>query len=306
MSPVVYSSTSGPGAPSVGAPRGVRMSWTGWDGSVWDLSDPSASGVVVSPGVRGFGAPPSQRFTSTSPAVAGTRFRGSRTLEREVFWPLHVLADSATGWVDRDSAFWRTLRADAPGSWAVTSPAGVTRTLRCRFVDVDEAWPVDPTVRGWAAYGVRLVADDDPFWSGAPLVRSFSPGSPVDFFDAGGSPPFHISAGNLLATATLDNPGDVEAYPIWRIDGPTTDVTLGVDGRTIEVPITVADGSSLTVDSRPQEQTAIRSDGTDVTADLGAVDFAPVPPGAVVPLSLSMTGTGTVTSTIVPRYYRAW
>lgn len=305
MSPVVYASGQiGPGP--VAAPGGLTMSWTGWDGSVWDLADSSVSGVVMGPGVRGLGAPPSQRFSTSSPAVAGSRFRGSRVLEREVFWPLSVLADTGLGWVDRDSAFWRTLRVDAPGSWAVTSPGGTTRTLRCRLADVDEEFVVDPTRHGWASYGVHLVADDDPFWSGAPLVRSFSPGSPVDFFDPAGSPPFHISAGNLLATATLDNPGDVDAFPIWRVDGPTTSVTVGVDGRNIVIPITVAGGASLTVDTRPQAQTAIRSDGTDVTASLGAVDFAAVPPGAVVPLSLSMVGTGTVTATLQPRYFRAW
>lgn len=250
--------------------------------------------------------PPAQRFTSESPAVPGARFRGARVLAREVFWPLSVLQDGPQGWVDLDAAFWATMRPDLAGSWAVTAPDGLTRTLTCRWLSTDDGFPLDPASAGWASYGVYLVAEDDPFWSGAPVVRSFSSGAPVDFFDPGGSPPFHISAGNLLAAATVDNPGDVEAHPIWRIDGPVTDVTLGVDGRTIEVPITVADGDHLVVDSRPAHQTAVRDDGTDVTSELGAVDFAPVPPGAVVPLTLSMVGTGTVTATLTPRWYRAW
>lgn len=302
---VIYASPAPVYAPS--APGGaLRMSWTGPDGSVWELSDWTISGLRLGSDVRGMGMPSSSRFSSVSPAVAGSMFRGSRVLEREVFWPLHVLADPGQAWVDRDGAFWRTMRPDAAGSWAVTGPDGSTRTLACRWVSTEDAFSIDPTLMGWAAYGVYLVADEDPFWSGAPVVRTFAPGEPVDFLDPAGSPPFHISPGNLLTSASIDNPGDVEGFPIWRVDGPVTDVTVGVQGRVIEVPIAVAGGESLTIDTRPTAQTAIRSDGTDVTAQLGAVDFAPVPPGAVVPLTLSMTGTGSVTATLVPRYYRAF
>lgn len=273
---------------------------------MWDLSDAAVSGLRLNAGVRGLGMPPAQRYVSDSPAVDGSRFRGSRFTAREVFWPLYVLHDPGQGWVDRDGAFWATMRPDLPGSWAVTAPDGSTRTLTCRWVSTEDGFDIDPTLSGWAAYAVYLTADDDPFWSGAPVVRQFSPGAPVDFFDPAGSPPFHISAGNLLASATMDNPGDVPGWPIWRIDGPVTAVTVGVQGRTIVAPITVAGGASLTIDTRPAAQTAIRSDGTDVTAQLGAVDFAPVPPGDVVPLTLSMTGTGSVTATLTPRHLKAW
>jgi hypothetical protein len=251
------------------------------------------------------GMPEADRFESVSPALAGSRFRGARVTAREVFWPLHVLAADGEAWLALDSAFWATMRPDLPGSWAVTV-GGVTRNLVCRWVSGGDDYIMDPVLAGWASYGVYLVADDDPYWTGAPIVRSWSPGTAVDFVDAGGSPPFHISPGNLLAQATMDNPGNVEAFPVWRIDGPTTTVEVGVDGRVVEVPFAVADGDSVIVDTRPTAQTAVMSDGTDVTADLGEVDFAPIQPGAVVPLSLSMTGTGTVTATLTPRYMKAF
>ena len=298
--PPLLSQTPGP----VGR---LRMSWTGWDGSLWDLTDPDTSGVVLAPGVRGLGMPPAQLYTSESPAVAGARFRGSRTLSREVFWPLHILADPGQGWADLDGAFWRTMRADSPGSWAVTSPSGSTRTLTCRWVSGgDEGYPIDPTSSGWARYDVYLVADDDPYWTGAPVVRTFAQGASSSFFGAG-APPFTISPGNLLASATMDNPGDVEAHPIWRVDGPVTSVTVGVNGQVINAPITVASGASLTIDTRPTAQTAIRSDGTDVTGSLtGEPKWVGVPAGQSVPLSLTMTGTGSVTATITPHYLKAW
>lgn len=285
---------------------GLSMSWTGWDGSVWDLSQPEVSGLFLGAQARGLGAPDADRFSTVSPALAGSRHRGSRILEREVFWPLHILGDPGSAWVGRDGAFWRTMRPDAPGVWSVTGPDGSTRSLTCRWVSTEDSFLMDPTRVGWASYGVYLVADEDPYWSGAPVVRSFSPGEPVDFFDPAGSPPFHISAGNLLASATVDNPGDVESHPIWRVDGPVTDVEVGVQGRVIEVPIEVAGGESLTIDTSPTAQTAIRSGGEDVTSQLGAVDFAPIPAGDVVPLSLSMVGTGTVTVTLPTRYLRAF
>jgi hypothetical protein len=290
------------------APAGrLLMSWTGWDGSQWDLSRPEASGVFVSAGVRGLGMPDATLFSSESPAVDGSRFRGYRFTAREVFWPVHIVHDPGMGWVDRDGAFWRTMRPDAPGVWSVTDPNGNVRSLTCRWVSGGgDALQLDPTSVGWATYGVYLVADEDPFWTGAPIIREFSAGAQVPFFDAADSPPFHISPSNLLAEATMNNPGDVDAFPIWRVDGPVTTVTVGVMGRTIVAPLTVVEGESLTIDTRPTAQTAIRSTGVDVTGSLGAVDFAAIPPGASVPLTLSMTGTGKVTASLTPRFLKAW
>lgn len=293
--------------PSGGLPQGFSMSWTGWDGSTWSMST-RADGLVVGPGVRGLGAPPVRHFRDESPAVDGARWRGVRTLSREVFWPLWVLHDAgAQDWVYRDRAFWATLDPEQPGQWTVTQPTGDYRTLACRFESGDDVSEIDPALIGWATYGVYLSADD-PYWLGVPVTESWGSGGTVPYFSTSGSV-YGRSPANLLGTATMSNRGDVDAFPVWTITagvGGITTTTIGVGGRLIVVPIALTEGQSITVDTRPAARTAIRENGTDVTSSLGAVDFAPIPAGEAQSLSLSMTGTGTVSASITPRFRRAW
>jgi hypothetical protein len=44
----------------------------------------------------------------------------------------------------------------------------------------------------------------------------------------------------------------------------------------------------------------VRPVGADRSAELTAVDFAEIPPGEVVPLTITMSGTGSVDVSIVP------
>ena len=47
--------------------------------------------------------PPYKRFTSESPSVAGSRFRGRVALEREVFWPIYIFSSQGSqAWVERE------------------------------------------------------------------------------------------------------------------------------------------------------------------------------------------------------------
>jgi hypothetical protein len=47
-------------------------------------------------------------------------------------------------------------------------------------------------------------------------------------------------------------------------------------------------------------------DPVDMSAALGEADFAPIPAGASVPLSLSITGSGAVEALLPTRYRRPW
>jgi len=284
---------------------GLYMTWTGWDDTVWELSEDS-SGVRLLAGTRGLSTPPFDHFTDDSPAVHGSRWRGYRSLERPVFWPLGVYGGGGTQeWLDYDRAFWRTLHPKRPGTWTVRQPSGETRTLRCRFRTVDDdALDVDPSLLGWGVYGVRLCAEQ-PFWQGQAITRSWQAAEPVDFFGAG-APSFSIGSGSTLDDASIDNTGDEPAWPVWTLHGPFTSVEVGVDGQVVEVPFALADGQSLTIDTAPTAQRAIDSAGVERTGELGEAQFAAVPAGTQVELSITMVGTGTVQAALVPLYHRAW
>lgn len=290
---------------------GLAMRWVGWDGSEWDLTALD-SGVQLVGEVRGLNMPPIQRQTSTSAAVAGSRWRGARVAERESFWTLGVYSgDGSQAWLDYDSAFWSTMHPERPGTWFVTQPNGTTRWLACRYGDDGNAgWDRNPSTLGWQVYGITL-ANEQPQWVGEKITRGWTDEAAQPFFGGniggGFGPPFFISSGSTLASATMPNPGDVDAYPTWQLGGATTSVTVGVGDATITYAAPIAPGDTITIDTRPDQRTVVDQNGVDRTANLASsVAFAPIPAGSAVQLSLAMTGSGTVSATIEPRYYRAW
>ena len=299
MGGIVFGEPFEPPAPPVSW-TGLDMTWTGWEGSVWQLSSP-VDGTVMMPGVRGLTMPAVVHYTSTHASVPGARWRGHTVAAREVFWPLQVYTDAgSTEWLDKDQKFWRTMRPDKTGVWTVKRPDGQTRTLTLRFVDDGtHAYNIDPAICGWTSYGVTLTAEQ-PYWAGPTETGSWAGGSAPQFF-----PTLTIAPGGTLATAQLNNPGDVEVWPVWRIYGPCTNATVGLNGRTITIPFTLNDGEMLEIDTAPRAQTAMMG-AVDRTGELTGVDFAPLPADQRTTLALSIAGGGRITATLTPLYLRAW
>lgn len=284
-----------------------QHTWTDYTGAVWDISGRS-SGVYLRAGVRGMNMPPITRYTSKSPAVAGSRWRGSITEERDVFWPLHLFQrNGSQEWLDHDARFWDTLNPDRTGVWSVVQPNGTSRHLTLRFMDDGgQSFDTSPELFGWCSYGVNLIAEQ-PYWVGETISRTWGQvDNPTNFFggSAGYGPPFYISSASTMANATIDNPGDVPAWPVWTIKAPFTSATVGVGGKSVQVPFAMSEGS-LRIDSNPAAQTAVDHLGVDRTAQLGQVKWGDVPVGVSTPVAVSMVGQGNITLELRPRYYRA-
>ncbi len=320
-----------PTTPPVPLPSGapirtpLRHLWRGWNGSTFDLTGRDPTGVFFRPGVRGMNAAKVQPYLSELAGVNGSRPRGHRLPSREVFWPISVWAEGdSQAWIDYDAAFWTTLQPGRVGVWEVQQPNGDVRRLRCTFVsDGDHAHDWDGAQRGWMQYGVYLRADQ-PLWEGLPVrPPAWAAGGQENFYggNAGGGfgPPYYISSALTLASAVIDNPGNVPASVLWTIQaqpgaGGVTSAAVGVGGRVVEVPFTIAAGYQVVVDTDPTAQTALYGPipaageafvGAERTRDLGAAAFASVPDGKSQALSLSMVGVGTVQAELTPRYYRA-
>lgn len=276
--------------------------------------------------------PPTERVVVTSPARPGSRHEGSITSEREVFWPVKMFhGDGSLAWVERDRAFRRTLDPDKPGVWSVTQPSGETRRLTCYFDNEgSQAFDTIPSLIGWARYGLYLVAEQ-PFWVGEPVVKAFSGDTvPPAFFPDPASTSgeiVNIAPGYSVSTATMDNPGDVESYPRWYIEGPITAATVGVGGVVINIPFAIPAGQTLIIESDPDligatlydiaasgldKKPSERVIGVDLinpmdkTPALGEADFAPIPSGKAVPLSLTISGAGKVEALLPTLWRAAW
>ena len=327
MAYVVYGTPYQPPAPSPPAWSRLPMTWTA-KGVEWSLSNPE-SGLFLLPGVRGLGSVKTDRHVTSSPGAAGSRFEGVSVLDREVFWPVHIYHDSSSiDWMLRDRAFWAGMDPEDTGVWRVTHPDGAHRSLTLRFTsDGDHTSNGDPVLRGWETYGITLVAEK-PYWEGDPVVKAFAGVAPP--------PPFfpeaptvdgeivNIAPGYSVSNAAMDNPGDVESYPRWFIEGPATTASVGVGGVVVDVPFAVPEGQTLVIESDPDFIGATMYDiadsgvgmkpservvGVDLinpvdkTADLGEADFAPIPAGQQVPLSLTLVGLGKVEA-LLPTLYR--
>jgi len=276
------------------------MSWTGADGSFWDL----LHGQVIVQRVRGLHLPSWDHQRSARAGLPGTRYTGSRVTERPVSWTVLLDAGPVDDFVALDDAWWRSLSVEDQGVWAVTAK-GRTRSLRLRLDAGDDTYTQDPIQDGWAIYSLGLVPDQ-PLWEGPAISRVFVTDAPASWLPTSGAV-FFFSASNTLAAAALDNPGDVPAYPTWRLTGPFATAAVGVGTAQITVPFALTAGHWLDIDT--QALTAVDDLGADRIADLGTVEVAPVPPGESVPLSVSATGTGagmSATATITPLYHRAW
>lgn len=302
---------------------GTPMTWLGADGTEWSLTDRSR-GVALKKGVRGLLFPQFTRFSSSSPAVPGSRHKGSRALDREVFWPVKVFSNAGSiEWMKLNRAFWRSFDPDVEGTWTVHHPDGTKRSLQCRFQEVDDILDRNPSKVGWQTYQIRLLADQ-PFWVGEPVTDSWRSTTQRNYYLTAGEiaalPPGtinYLSSGSDLASATFTNDGDVPAYPVWHAVGPLNDVSVGVEGQTLTIPFDVPDGKAVEIDTHPVTGQRLWYGDWDPVARAvvnrvnrtgelsGDQRFVPIPAGEARKLSLSWTGTGVVIATIVPLYRSA-
>lgn len=287
--------------------QGMRHTWTGWDGSVWDLTDPSGGVALTSDGVEGLGMPDIANYTHSSPVVHGAAWDGWLATGRKVFWPVVIFSGrdtddvpSSEAWIRRNRAFWRTLRPGKVGTWTVYLPSGEQFSLKLRFAGGGkEAFDRDPARRGWAVYGVELFPEQ-PFWEATPVVESWGAEVKTPFLgpeDVG--PPFHVSPVTTIGTAKVTNPGDVESFIQWTVTGPTSSVTVGIGGEKTVVPFPVPDGQKLVIDTDPRNLIA-ELNGVDVMNQLREFNYPALQPGADIKLSLAMEGNGSVEARFTP------
>lgn len=307
--------------PSMQPPSRLLVEWLGVDGSRWNLNDWPSGVCLANAPVIGLDNPAWEDQAQDRPS--GQRFLDARTNPRQVEWPVHVFTDP-DAWAAVHTAWRKSFHPRRVGTWRVTTPDGRWRELDLRLTDSGQhGYSRDPLMTGWVTYLMTLVADQ-PLWRGERVSRVWRQGVPEDFFNGGDFPGFALSDANLLAAASVDNPGDEEAWPVFTVfseQGAAT-VDLRVDGGLVRVP--VPDGKAVQVDTSPENPTATRGewitledgparfvadvDGAgqpvDVTPSVSVWDPRPVPPGEEVPIGVELAGVGGVAMELTPLFWR--
>lgn len=290
----------------------LGITWTGYDGSLFDLTD-IGSGIILGNGVKGMTMPPFDYYSTVLGQQPGASFQGVRVGSRLPYWPLFIYSDNSSDeFMARAKAILATMRPDQKGTWTVTTPATADAPAQSRFLDMrfmddsDAALPFDPIVMGWNLYGFDFVADDNPLWYGPAIGQTFYPPDSTDVYMTSGGV-LYLSKGGSVSTASITNPGNIDAWPVWTVTGPTDPATLSCGDGTIVSPA-ITSGQVWTFDTRPGNVGVFDQDGVDQTKNVPGWNPAPVPYGQDVPLAISLgtsTAAAKVSISLTPLYFRA-
>lgn len=301
--PIVLAAPASAPAPGLGVGAARFMSWTGVDGSEWILCGPDAV-PAMQRGVKGLHMPRMDVFESSTPLVPGADILGYSLPGRAVYWPLLFQAESPEEWQQNYSRFFRSFHPVETGVWTVGKGDNARTLPLTGTFDGSYSFTNDPFVTGWALIGLELYAPR-PLWRGKEIRQSFFADGPVDFIPGEPGDEYYPSPVASFATATIDNPGDEPAYLLWTVEGPASELELGVDGAVIEVPFDLDEGDELIIDTDPAGQYATLN-GEDVTTELGFQVFGPVPARGTSPLTITSAGAGSVSAVLVPLYWMAY
>ncbi|MFJ3826243.1 phage tail family protein [Streptomyces nodosus] len=314
-----------PGTPGGGKPiplPGIGeaiASYTDPTGTVWPLSSPAAGWFTLPDGVSGLGAA-TYALTKDEQPRGGARLRNARAQARTIVWPLYVYGRDHMEFVERwralAAAFTRTLQEGAdgrltPGVLTIARPDGTSRRVRVFY---------EAGFEGRGQRGSGLVSDaaalvlwcEDPYWEDSAAIPVHrEAGSMVDFLN----PYPAVSSSQVIGATTLDNPGDLDVWPEWRITGPASAITFtrGDTGRSFTLTMSetphgpLLEGELVTISTHPPR---IRSGtGENLISGLnwpGAVLWS-IPPGKT-PVTFQLDGSGpgsAVDLEFHPRYQTA-
>jgi len=241
------------------------------------------------------------------PGLPGMRLRQARHGLLEFSLPCWLVAntDAALRVLMRDFvARMDPVRGD--GKIRVVSPIGDTREITCR---VSGGIGIDETLGGESGILSQRVTPSfrayDPYWTDtADTVLTYTGGGVVatffPFF------PVALSASEAIAVDVVTNTGTVDAWPVWTIVGPATDVVITnvTTGKAFAVTFSpsLTNPQTVTIDTRPGYKTVTRENGTSLFSSLSATSqFWPLIRGAN---SITVAMGGTTGSTSVRLAYR--
>lgn len=197
--------------------------WYAPDGSVWPLMAPDIGWFTQSESVSGLGSA-GITITSDARARGGARVRHIQPETRTIIWPLYVYGATHLEFIERwravEDAFTQTSER-GPGRLEIARPDGTARAVDAYY----ESGFEPSGKQGYyitSDYCVLNLFCEDPYWRDvAPqgIHREFAAG--VDFL----SPYPSVSSSQVLGHTTLVNPGQVDAWPNWRMTGPATILT---------------------------------------------------------------------------------
>ncbi|MFI7608819.1 phage distal tail protein [Micromonospora sp. NPDC049366] len=272
------------------------------DGVEWAMNPPGQEFFTLN-AVTGYGITPVELITRPDPR-GGVVVAGVRDLPRTLVWPVRIRDRTHLGFLARWRAIGDALaktKRKGPGLFRLTRPDGSAREVLCHYQGGMEGEPGG----GWLddTPELSLLVPDGHWRAPEPIKIPWSSGDVDDYF----APYPMISSGDVLGDAvTVTNPGQVEAWPTWRLEGPATQLvaTNNTRGQAFTIAHDLGPGEYLDITTRPGRVTD--QDGEPV---MGAL----VRPGSVLwrldpganDLDFAVTGGGPATR-LTLSFYPRW
>lgn len=255
----------------------LQLTWTPATGSPVDLNDPAA-GYQILGALVGTAMPDIDLKLRQSQNDAGEWLESVRVRSRVIDVPFATLSD--TGVMQAQSRLRTLARALSPlrpeGTLRLTFADGSARELRARYEAGLQGATLSLTDDGgdeWisAVLSFRCL---DPFWTDTQdtVLTARTTGTRA-FFPMFADPDDvgpHLDSSSVFAAMNITNNGDVNAWPVVRIDGPASDLIVNnvTTGAKIDLSnnggIGLAAGEWLEVDTHPGVKTVTRFDGLNL------------------------------------------
>ncbi|WP_209121505.1 phage tail domain-containing protein [Alkalihalobacillus sp. BA299] len=240
-----------------------KIYWIDSNGNEQQLSlHPNFS---VLKGMNGRFMPPISFVEDEVPFQHGSRLRNVKVKARDVDIPLLIQADSEVNLrrkVRESLRMFNPLNGD--GKLKSIAPDGSQRELTCRYSMGFEGLE-DSDNKGYTWQTLVLVFRAfDPYWYDTSTnVKTFNTGETATFFPFF---PLRLSSSTVFTDTTIDNQGDVEAWPEWIIKGPGENIYLRnlTTGQLLNLNISLAVGETATIVTKPFEKSIKKNDGTNL------------------------------------------
>lgn len=280
----------------------VDVSLEGANGDVIEFSNDGP--FILTTGILGFGIPPVEVRIDPSAADGGVH-RFTRRGVRDLDLPI-VVVDTDRATVELELRRLANLLSDASGPTIIRASysTGEVWELRGHYVGGADAVRGEEENLIFARWVVQLQCPN-PYW-----VRQASESISITTGGAGrgligtGRPltKLKVSSSQAIGEVTLENSGDVEAYPVWQFIGPADYVTLtNADGsKSFSYDAAIATGETITIDTF----TGLVTDqtGANKYANLGASPkFFTIPPGES---DVSISAIGTDSNSVISLFFQ--
>jgi hypothetical protein len=255
-------------------------------------------------GRKGFGVSPT-RLVMREGAAEGSRHRRTKRLARSIDFPLAIFGADREEVENSFRRFVRLVQDDVTAPRLVaTYPDGSRVYTEIHFSGgLDPVYGSDDTQGRDFAKCQSSFISPSPYWTDEDAINypfNFNVDASDDNWveDMAEMP---LISSQTAGSVSIENPGDVAAYPVWTLQGPMDTFSASYRGQGFTYTEHIALGETITVNT--VTKTVTDQDGVNKYGALGtAPKLFPIPKGSA---TVDILADNTDANSLVSMYFNA-